>query len=268
MMVQIDRDKCLHCGACIRDCIVEILKTDSDGVPFLPQELEKHCLNCQHCLAVCPAGAVTCHGVSAADCTSNGELPEAEKMFNLLRQRRSIRQYQDENIPPEVMQKLKASLAWAPTGCNDHSLIFRIVENKEDMKFFSREMSNMLKFLIRTGIMRLIYPNYKRYLQEIMNDNDVVFRGAPHMIVAAVPKTAPCKEADPWIALSYFDLFLQTFGLGSCWCGFAMYAFRFNRKMRARLGIPQGYKIGGVLLFGKPAVTYSRPTAPKNFRIL
>ena len=165
------------------------------------------------------------------------------------------------------MQKLKESLAWSPTGCNDHSLMFHIVEDKADMGFFSQEMSRMLKFLIRTGIMRLIYPNYKRYLQEIMNGKDVVFRNAPHMIVAAVPKSAPCKEADPWIALSYFDLLLQSFGIGSCWCGFAMYAFRFNRKMRKRLGFPENYKIGAVLLFGYPAVTYPRTTAPDNFHI-
>ena len=266
-MIEINRDQCIRCGSCIKDCIVEVLKAGENGVPFMPPELERYCLNCQHCLAVCPAEAVTCNGFSAEKCSAPGELPEPETMFNLLRQRRSIRQYKDENISPEIMQKLKDSLAWMPTGCNDHSLTFHIVEDKEQMKFFSREMSRMLKFLIRTGIMRLIYPNYKRYLQEILNDKDVIFRNAPHMIIAAVPKTAPCKEADPWIALSYLDLFMQSYGIGTCWCGFAMHAFRFNRRMRSQLGIPQGYKIGGVLLFGKPAVTYCRTTAPENFKI-
>ena len=41
------------------------------------------------------------------------------------------------------------------------------------MEFFRMETGRMLKLLIRTGIMRLIYPNYHRYLQEIMNGKDV-----------------------------------------------------------------------------------------------
>ena len=146
-------------------------------------------------------------------------------------------------------------------------LFFRIIEDKEEMAFFRDEMSRMLKLLIRTGVMKLIYPNYKRYLQEIMNGKDVIFRNAPHMIVAATPKNAPCKEADPWISLSYFDLFAQTFGLGTCWCGFGVYALRWNARMRKKLNLPRGYRISSVLLFGKPSVIYPRATLPPPFKI-
>ena len=88
------------------------------------------------------------------------------------------------------------------------------------------------------------------------------------MIIAAVPKKAPCAEADPWIALSYFDLLLQSYGLGSCWCGFAVHAFKWNKTLKKQLGFPKGHKIAAVLLFGKPDVTYHRATAPENFKIL
>jgi len=266
-MIQVDREKCVKCGACVRDCIVEILKPGADGFPAVAPELERYCLNCQHCLAVCPRGAVTCHGVTPEQCPAPGVLPEPEPMFNLLRQRRSIRQFKDENLPPEVLGKLKDSLAWAPTGCNDHRLFFTVVEDKAEMAFFREETSRMLKFLIRSGIMRLVYPNYKRYLQEILNGKDVVFRNAPHLIAAATPKDAPCREVDPWIALSYFDLFAQTFGVGTCWCGFGVYAFRWNARLRKRLQLPRGYKVGAVMLFGPSAVSYPRATKPEPFNI-
>ena len=265
-MICIDPDKCTRCGACVRDCIVEVLKPGADGVPALAPELEKYCLNCQHCLAVCPAGAVTCHGVGPADCPAAGPLPESAQMLNLLRQRRSVRQYRDENVSPEVLSSLRDALAWTPTGCNAHSLVFRMVEDKSEMAFFRTEMTRMLQTLIRTGILHLVYPNFKRYLGEIMAGKDVIFRNAPHMIVAAAPKNAPCREADPWIALSYLDLYMQTLGLGSCWCGFAVHAFKWNRKLRAKLGFPRDCRVGAVLLFGKPAVTYVRPTRPAPFR--
>ena len=266
-IIRIDRNVCTRCGACSEDCIVDILKPGADGFPAVAPELEKYCLNCQHCLAVCPAGALTCHGVTAEQCAVPGRFPKPDEMFDLLRHRRSIRQFRNENVPSEILKKLKDSLAWSPTGCNDHRLFFTVIEDKSEMEFYRSETGRMLKFLIRSGIMKLIYPNYKRYLEKIMNGRDVIFRNAPHMIVAASPVNAPCKEADPWIALSYFDLFARTFGVGSCWCGFAVHAFRWNRRLRVRLGIPAGYKIGAVLLFGIPSVNYFRSTAPEQYRI-
>ena len=266
-MITVDKDKCIRCSSCIKDCIVEILKPADDGFPYLSEELEQYCLNCQHCLAICPEGALSCHGVTAQMCHSQAPLPEPEKMLALLRQRRSIRQYKDENLSPEILKQLKDSLAWTPTGCNDRSLIFKMVETREEMAFYREETSKMLKFLIKTGIMFLLYPRIKRFLQEILGGKDVIYRDAPHMLIAAVPKSAPCKEADPWIALSYFDLLAQSFQLGTCWCGFAVHVFKHNRKLRKKLDLPKGYKVASVLLFGKPAVTYPRATLPENFKI-
>ena len=77
-MVIFDKNKCIGCGACVRDCIVEILRMDESMHPQLLPELERHCINCQHCLAVCPAGAVTCNGKTAADCREVEPLPEPE----------------------------------------------------------------------------------------------------------------------------------------------------------------------------------------------
>jgi nitroreductase/NAD-dependent dihydropyrimidine dehydrogenase PreA subunit len=267
-MISVDKSKCLRCGACIRDCVVEVLKTDEEKVPYLPPELEKYCLNCQHCLAVCPTGAVSCNGISAENCQPIQSLPEPEKMLALLRQRRTVRFYKDENVSPEILEKLKESLAWIPTGCNDRSLVFKLVESREEMAFFREETSKMLKFLIKTGIMFLLYPRIKRFLSEILGGKDVIYRNAPHMLIAFVPDKAPCKEADPWIALSYFDLLVQSFGLGSCWCGFAVHAIRHNRKLKKYLNPPKGCKIAAVILFGKPDVTYQRATAPENFKFL
>ena len=267
-MVSINHLKCIRCNACVRDCVVEILKPGSDGVPFLAPELEKFCLNCQHCLAVCPKGALSCNNVTAEQCAPLSPLPEPEKMLAMLRQRRSVRFYKDENVSPEILSQLKAALAWTPTGCNDHSLVFKLIESKDDMTFFKEETNRMLRFLIKTGIMFLLYPRIKRFLQEILNGKDMIYRDAPHMLIAAVPDKAPCKEADPWIAASYFDLLVQSFGLGSCWCGFAVHAIRHNRKLRQKLALPKGYKVAAVLLFGKPDVTYFRATAPENFKLL
>ena len=266
-MVTVDPQKCTRCHLCVKDCLAGLLTPGADGVPFMPDEVEKLCINCQHCLAICPAGALVCNGVTPQMCPQAGMLPEPDSMAALLKMRRSVRFYKDENIAPEIMKKLKASLAWSPTGCNDHRLIFHVVENKEDMAFFRDNTNKMLRFLVKSGILKLLFPRVKRYLSAILEGQDVIYRNAPHMIICSAPEKSPCKEADPWIALSYFDLYLQSFGLGSCWCGFAVRALKYNSKLRARLHLPKGYKVKSVLLFGIPAVKYARATAPENYRI-
>lgn len=268
IMVIADKNKCIKCGACINDCVVKLLTRDSEDYPYMPQGLEKFCLNCQHCLAVCPEGAISCSGITAYQCAPIGDTPSPDEMLNLIRQRRTVRRYVNENISPEIMEKLKNSLAWSATGCNDHSLIFKVIENKDDMDFYRRSVADMLKKLFKWGILKWLYPNIKRFLIEIINGEDVIFRNAPHMIICAVRDKAPCKDADPFIALSNFDLMAQSCKIGTCWCGFAVYAFKFNRKMRDKLNLPKGYKIASVMLFGKSAVAYKRATAPENFKFL
>ena len=266
-VITIDKNKCVQCGACVKDCVVKVLTMQSDGFPAMLAENERYCLNCQHCLAVCPAEAVTCNGISADKCGGIGPLPPPDQMDNLLRQRRSIRQFKGENVDEQTMKSLIDSLAWTPTGCNVHNLHFTVVRNKEEMDFFRRKMQDTLRFLIRTGILKLFYPNFKRYMNEVENGIDVIFRNAPHMIVASALKKSPCREADPWIALSYFDLLAQSLNVGTCWCGFAVHALKWVPALRRRLDIPKGYEVSAVLLFGIPDVTYQRQTAPAQFTI-
>lgn len=232
----------------------------------MPPDEERFCIRCRHCLAVCPAAAVSVCGQKPDSARTPSPLPDPDRMENLIRQRRSIRWYRPEPVEREILDRLKDSLRWAPTGCNDHRLFFRVMESPEEMDPIRERTADFLKLLIRTGVMRLVYPNYKRYLSDLQEGRDVIYRSAPHMIVAASPRNAPCRDADPWIALTQFDLLAQTFGIGTCWCGFAYYAFRFHRGLRAMLDLPSGYRVGAVLLFGRPDVRYSRIPEPDGVR--
>ena len=50
MKVTIDQEKCIHCGLCKKACIL----TRFCGFDSLEQAAEQHCINCGHCVAVCP----------------------------------------------------------------------------------------------------------------------------------------------------------------------------------------------------------------------
>ena len=261
-MVVIDKGKCVACGACVRDCVAHVLTTGPDGLPHMRPEDEQFCINCQHCLAVCAQGAVTCNDVGFADTLEVESVPDGEAEAALLRQRRSIRQWGKGPIGEDVWKRLVDTLAWMPTGCNDHQLHFTVVRDSELMEWFRSETSRMVKRIVRLGILQLLYPEFRRYMDEVVRGEDVVFRNAPYMIVASTPKKAPCREADPWIALSYFDLLARANGLGTCWGGFAVHAFKLVRRFRRALKIPKGHEVGAVLLFGRPGVAYARVTRP------
>ena len=267
-MINIDKNICTKCGKCIKDCVVEILKPNQDGTPYIEPQLSNYCINCQHCLAICPVGAITCNGVTPQSCNPIGKVPNFEEMLNLLSQRRTIRFFKDENLSKETIDKLKRSLAWSATGCNRRTLVFKIIENKEEMNFFKESLISLVKILNNLGFFSLFFPRYKRFVAQMLEGKDVVFRGAPHMIIAGVKKNSPTAKVDPLIALSNFDLTCQTLDIGTCWCGFAQRAFKASKKMRKKINWPDDYIVSGVMLFGKSDVKYMRATNPKDYPFL
>ena len=87
------------------------------------------------------------------------------------------------------------------------------------------------------------------------------------MIVVSSSIHAPCANVDPIIALSYIELYAQSLGLGTCWCGFAQACFKLMPRLSKLVEIPDGYKPVYVMLIGYPAVNYARTTLPEEFPI-
>ena len=87
------------------------------------------------------------------------------------------------------------------------------------------------------------------------------------MIVVSSAINAPCANVDPIIALSYIELYAQSLGLGTCWCGFAQSCFKIMPKLSKMVDIPDGYKSVYVMLLGKPAVKYQRTAVPSKFPV-
>ena len=58
----LDKNKCTKCGRCINTCSGMVLAFGPDGYPEM-KAFERFgwrgCWKCQHCLAVCPQGAIS-----------------------------------------------------------------------------------------------------------------------------------------------------------------------------------------------------------------
>ncbi len=259
--ISIDKEKCTHCGLCINDCLSGCIAFDNENYPQMIDETR--CISCQHCLAICPVGALSFCGKKP----ENSEEVEYNDIFSLIKSRRSVRQYKNEEISNEKMSKLKDMLNYVPTGCNSHSLHFSIVEEKSAMDIIRKRVNELLVKTLSYKAISPLVNKFSRYKDALLNGEDVIFRGAPHMIVASSPLSAPCAAVDPVIALSYFELCAQNLGVGTCWCGFGEVCLKFFPEICDMLEIPSGYKPVYVMLFGPPAVKYRRTIQPEPYKI-
>ena len=252
-------EKCVGCGACVRDCPMGILQL-KDGRPSVREEKAAGCIVCRHCLAVCPTDAIALRGVKASEGLSleGLSLPTAEMAANLLVSRRSIRQYAAEEIPPARIRGLLETMKSVPTGCNIRHLAFRYVETRARMDELRRRMVELLLAKEATlpdflqGVVAAI-----RKKPEI----DPFFRGAPHLLIVQGDPSAVTPQVDCDAACAYFDLLMQGSGYGTTWCGFLKIIVDAAPEVADVFGIPRGAPFYA-MLFGVPAVRYVR-TPPR-----
>lgn len=268
LKLKIDKTKCIHCGLCIKDCSCSVLEFDENKFPKVAENGDSRCMECQHCLAVCPVAALSILGKNPENSVEIFANHNPENILNLIQTRRSVRQFKKENIDKKLLKKLQDMLKWTPTGCNDHRLMFTFIDDCGALEKFKYKTYSCLKELFAQRPFPKEASKLLRFKEPINKGLDPVFRNAPHMVIVSSPVDAPCASVDPIIALSYFELYAQSMGIGTLWCGLAYYCLDLLPNLVKELNIPDGYKPQYCMLFGNPAVTYKRGIQPKEFKII
>jgi len=260
LQFQIDESKCTKCGYCANDCPTKVIDLKA-GFPRISAEKEAHCIKCQHCLAVCPHAALSILGrhPEASEVLAQN-YPDPNNLEILIKGRRSVRQYRDENLDGELIERL-LNVAWhAPTGVNANGVKFTVIDNKEKLHMFRDETYLRLGELVDTNQLpenRAMFASFVKLWQE--KCVDVLFRNAPHLVVTSAPKKGPTPVADSIIALSYFELYAQSSGIGTLWDGLLKWAIdELVPELKLSLGVPENHLLGYAMLFGKPAIRYKR----------
>jgi nitroreductase/NAD-dependent dihydropyrimidine dehydrogenase PreA subunit len=256
----VNQQTCTRCGECVADCPARII-TMEEGVPAIVPDKEASCYRCQHCLMICPTGAVSILGLKPGGSRLlNGNLPSPDTLETLIKGRRSVRRYKQENLEPELLQRL-LDVAWhAPTGMNSRDVLFTVVDDRVKLSRLRDEVMSGLGRLVRAGNM----PEGMEFFADFVHvwetkQVDILFRGAPHLLIASAPRQAASPVPDCLIALSYFELFAQSLGVGTVWNGLTKWAINDILPVtRQRLGIPDEHVIGYALSFGKPALHFHR----------
>ena len=66
-LFQIDIEKCDKDGICAIECPAHIIEMTEQG-PAPVEEAEAFCINCGHCVAICPKGAFSLNTLSPDQC--------------------------------------------------------------------------------------------------------------------------------------------------------------------------------------------------------
>jgi len=260
LQFKVNQQSCTRCGLCVADCPAQIIAM-KDGLPAIALESEAGCYKCEHCLMLCPTGAVSILGLKPEDSRPlSGNFPDPDQLETLIKGRRSVRRYREENLEPALLERL-LQVAWhAPTGVNSRQVRFTVVDDREKLTALRDEVMAGLGRLVRDNALppgMEFFANFVQLWEE--KGVDTLFRGAPHLLVASTPRDLPSPLPDCLIALSYFELFAQANGVGTLWDGLAKWAINdLLPETRKTLGIPEDHLIGYAMVFGKPAVHYAR----------
>lgn len=255
----VNSDLCIQCGACAEDCPFRIIDM-LDGFPVINPSRVHHCIGCQHCLAVCPSGALSILGCKPEDSLPLPQsLPSGAQVAALMRGRRSVRVYDPEPLSPHLISELLATAANAPTGKNKRQCLFTVIEDRESMAVLRQETVEGLRRAVAEKRLSEGLSYFRHVVTAWDQGRDIIFRNAPHLLMVSAPPTISTPDADALIAMAYFELLAAAQGVGTLWNAMIRWAFSvIDIDMYARLGIPEDHVKGYTLLFGRPAVRYHR----------
>ena len=154
-------------------------------------------------------------------------------LIDLMLSRRSIRRYENKDIPEEVLKQILEAGRQAPSAANRQPIRFVIV-NDDDM----------LKNLCDTLVSRFV-------------------KAAPAAIVGCADVksllTGKWAIVDATIAMQNMVIAAWTLGIGSCWIGACK-----EEKVKELLKIPDKWKVVALVTLGYPA-EQPKPRKKKSF---
>ncbi len=245
--ITVDCEKCIACLKCINDCPNAYLFLEDDEV----KTNDKGCMECGHCYAICPQGAIrmTNYDFTDEEIVMMSEI-DSETLLRAMKSRRTIRQFRPDEVEDEKIEKILEAGRYSPTGANRQMVSYTILGSRQ------REAEEICLGLFRKG--KKLGSAFASYLKRIEIDDDFFFKGAPLVIVVSSKSTV-----DGGLASSYMEIMAESMGLGVLYSGFFVMCSKMSRKLKKLLELEKGYDVVTCMVIGYPDVKYKR-IAPRE----
>jgi nitroreductase/NAD-dependent dihydropyrimidine dehydrogenase PreA subunit len=261
MLFYVDPEKCNRDGFCLEACGRRLIEMEeADSVPTLIAGVEELCINCGHCVAVCPSGALALHTMRPEDCPEIKKelLINVEQAEQFLRSRRSIRNYKDKPVERDKLNKLIQVSGYAPSAHNARPVHFLVIENKAEVRRLSGLVIDWMRMTIKEDPALAKEFHFDRVVAFWDGGKDPICRNAQHLIIAHAAESSPLAQVDCILALAYAELIAPLLGLGATWAGYVMNATIFYPPLMEALKLPESHKCFGVMMVGYPKLKFVR----------
>jgi len=258
-LFSIDGDKCKRDGICVDECPVRIIRI-GEGVPYPTAGADMLCIDCGHCVTVCPHGAFSHRSMKPEDCppVRKDSLLTKDQTEHFLRSRRSIRTFKEKPVDKETLTELIRIARYAPSGHNAQPLEWTVLSGRDTIRNCTAHVIDWMKYMIKE------HPPVAKALHlsnvvEAWNQGiDTICRDAPHVIIVHADKNNIMGQGAAPVALEYCELAAHPAGLGACWAGYFQSAAAYWLPMPKALGLPENHVCHGALLVGHPKYAYHR----------
>jgi nitroreductase/NAD-dependent dihydropyrimidine dehydrogenase PreA subunit len=265
-LFSVDEDTCLRDGLCARSCPGSVIEFIKGSYPKISAGGESRCISCGHCVAVCPSASFSHRDISVEGCTPiDPELDiSADQVEQFLTSRRSIRNFTNEPVPRETIERLISVTTYAPSALNRRFIEWRVVDDRNELRIYSSLSAEWMAGLAEREPKRFEALNMRTVLANWEKGLDKFLKWAPAVVIAHAKKDTPTADGACRNALVYLELAAHGAGLGACQTGFFNMAALSYPPLMERLDLPEGHSLYGSLVLGFPELTY--PRAPKRPR--
>ncbi len=270
MKLTVNPDLCTLCGACLLTCPADMVR-EKDGRIKIGRVM---CIDCGHCVALCPEGAISVEADAPGDfapAPSEGPTPQALRALVL--HRRTVRQYQPQLVPRELLEQMLDTARWTPTAANCQCQAFTVITDptRRDAlaarvtDFYRRyaealaDREHTAERLAGLGLDPAfgMHPHMQAavpaFVKNVDAGRDRLFFGAPAVIVVHADVDEVLPESACAFATMILTLMAESLGLGTCITAYASEALRALPELRAELGLPESHQVHFVLTVGYPA---------------
>ena len=275
-MFKVNRDKCIGCGQCIKDCPVKVISLKDNKA-----EIDNStCIKCGHCIAVCPVEAVSTDDYNMEEVKPYNKESfsiDPDNLLNFIKFRRSVRRFKDSKVEKDKISKIIDAGRFTQTSTNSQDVSYTVISEKlNELKELTYEslkkkgeaiLANSNSDTTDPQAERLkMYANMWIHIyDEFKKDpvkNDRLFFNAPLAIIVSSP--TPINGA---LASSNMELMTDALGLGTFFNGFFVAAAQDNKEILDFIGINDSKQISTCLVIGYPDVKYQRTVPRKDAQI-
>lgn len=288
----VNNNKCISCGKCIDVCPKDVFVFNSvDKIAFTGND----CMLCSHCYDICPVDAIGfAESLKKIDFNTFDYMERradpgdysCDEIVNIFRSRRSVRNFKNETLKDGEIRDLIEFAVTAPSGSNCQNWHFTVLNGRPKVWDLALEIKKFfvkINRLVRNPAVRYLsfpfmgralidyyknnYNSVEMAIEESSRGKDLLFHGAPAVIIIHGPMEGSTPVEDGTYAAYNICLLAHYMNIGTCLIGYAVESINRSLEIKLKLGIPSQHRVHVVIAAGYCDVKFLKQSLRKPYHV-